>query len=158
LAGKRGRLDDEQRLLTQSYDIRRALYGDIHPDVAESLYALAHENMDGAEMPHAERRFRKALDVSGRPPANDLPVAASQAGRSILLVAAGRYEEAEPLLQEALQMRRRLLGPGHFDVARTLTDLGEIYLTWGDYDKAEACHREQVQILRKLFPSGHVAL
>ena len=132
-------------LVEKAHDIRRALYGDEHPDVAESLYYLASMSADGERMAECERMHREALAMRQRLLGDDPAVAQSLDGLSVLLVAAGRYEEAAPLLEEAIRIRRERLGPEHFDVARTLTELGEVSLTWGDYRKAEACFREQVR-------------
>ncbi len=142
----------------RTYEIRRELFGDEHPEVAESLYHLARATADGKRMAEAERMHREALAVRRRLLGDDLATAQSLDGLSILLVSAGRYEEAAPLLEEALRIRRGALGNDHFDVARTITELGEVNLTWGDYVKAETCFREQVRILRKLYPDGSVDL
>ncbi len=158
LAVRQQRPDDWKRLLTEAYEIRRELFGDESADVAESLDALGRRFSSGTEMADAEQMQRRALEIRRKIGTDELSIAQSLSGLGVLLVAAGRYEEAEPILVEALGIQRRMLGPSHFDVARTLTDLGEIYFYWGQYDKAEECHREQVRILRKLFPQGQVDL
>lgn len=48
-----------------------------------------------------------------------------------------RYEEAEPLYQQALHIREQSLGPMHPDVAATLDGLAILYRTWGRYLEAE---------------------
>ena len=49
----------------------------------------------------------------------------------------GRYPEAEPLLDRALEIREKVLGPEHPDVANTLNNLGTLYNSQGDPAKAE---------------------
>jgi tetratricopeptide (TPR) repeat protein len=45
----------------------------------------------------------------------------------------GRYAEAEPLLIQALELRKRLLGENHPHVAISLNDLAELYRSQGRY-------------------------
>jgi tetratricopeptide (TPR) repeat protein len=49
----------------------------------------------------------------------------------------GDYAKAEPLLQEALEIRRRVLGSQHPDTAQSSNNLAELYEAMGDYAKAE---------------------
>lgn len=59
----------------------------------------------------------------------------SQLGRLRLLQ--GRYAEAEPLLAQALEARRRLLGPEHIDTLRTGIWLGLVYRNLDKSDSIE---------------------
>ena len=63
--------------------------------------------------------------------------------------------EAEQLLNDALAMRRRLLGPDHPNVAITLNDLARLMHEKGENKAAEEMHREAITILRKTFPDDH---
>ena len=54
----------------------------------------------------------------------------------------GKYDEAQPLLDRALQVRRTAFGTEHPSVAETLTHLGELSTLQGKYDVAEAQLRE----------------
>ena len=67
----------------------------------------------------------------------------------------GLYEKAIPLLQEALQTRRAVLGNGHLEVADTLTNLANVSKEKGDYAAAEAGHREALAIRRKVLGNDH---
>ncbi|MBU6229690.1 MAG: tetratricopeptide repeat protein [Cyanobacteria bacterium REEB459] len=48
----------------------------------------------------------------------------------------GRYEQAEPLYQQALDLRRELLGKRHPDVAQSLFNLGALRYNQGRYPEA----------------------
>jgi serine/threonine-protein kinase len=56
----------------------------------------------------------------------------------------GLYEEAEPLSKESLELRRRILGPGHPDVAAALNLYGWIVHERGRSKDAEPLLREAV--------------
>jgi len=158
LAWKQKKKSAWRQRLMEAYEIRRSLYGDEHAEVAESLDALARRFSNANEMKDAERMHREALAIRRKLGTGELSIAESLSGLGVLLVASGRYEEAEPQLREALEIQRRALGPDRYEVAQTLTELAEIYWYWGQYEKAEAANREQVKILRRLFPQGSVDL
>jgi eukaryotic-like serine/threonine-protein kinase len=61
----------------------------------------------------------------------------------------GLYGQAVPLLDEALAIRRKLLGPDHLEVAATLNALGNVLLDKGDFRAAEAVYREALAIRKK---------
>ncbi len=67
----------------------------------------------------------------------------------------GDYEQARPLLDEALAMRERLWGREHEEVAETLTNLGHLLRGTSDYDEAEAQYREALAIRRTVFGTEH---
>ena len=58
----------------------------------------------------------------------------------------GRYSEAEPLFEEALSIRRRLLGADHPDTAVSLNNLAGLYRIQGRYDDAEPLFEEALSI------------
>jgi tetratricopeptide (TPR) repeat protein len=49
----------------------------------------------------------------------------------------GRYEHAEPLLQRALSIQEKVLGPEHPDTAKALHTLAELYHAQDKYEQAE---------------------
>jgi CHAT domain-containing protein/Tfp pilus assembly protein PilF len=55
----------------------------------------------------------------------------------VRLFRAGRFDEAQPLIQRALEIREKALGPEHPDLAVSLFQVAVIYTKKGDYAKAE---------------------
>jgi tetratricopeptide (TPR) repeat protein len=53
----------------------------------------------------------------------------------------GRYEEAEPLLQRALDIVEKVRGPEHPNTATSLNNLAELYYAQGRYEEAERLTR-----------------
>src|SRR5205823_8518199 len=49
-----------------------------------------------------------------------------------------RYGQAELMLLRALAIRQQVLEAKNLDTARTLNDLGELYLNWGKYQEAKS--------------------
>ncbi len=67
----------------------------------------------------------------------------------------GLLDQAKPLIERALEMRRELLGPDHPDVAESLHNYAEV-LSWrGELDQAEPMFREAVAIRRRALGAGH---
>ncbi len=65
------------------------------------------------------------------------------------------YRDAEPLLEEALVLRRESLGEEHALVAESLHNLASVERGLGDLEGAEARVRRALEIQRRAFPDGH---
>ena len=66
-----------------------------------------------------------------------------------------RYEEAEPLFREALEIRRKALPAGHPDIAKSLNNLAMLLQKQNKLAEAEPLFREALEIYRKALPAGH---
>ena len=67
------------------------------------------------------------------------------------LYRAGRYKQALPLAQKALQIRYKDLGPEHPETAVSLTTLGIIYQETGSPEEALPLLERAFQIRYKAF-------
>lgn len=67
----------------------------------------------------------------------------------------GRPGEAEPLLRDALEMRRKILPVGHPDVAQTLTNLGLLLKDYGSAEAAVGFLREALEVRRAGLQPDH---
>ncbi|HEY6402969.1 MAG TPA: tetratricopeptide repeat protein, partial [Blastocatellia bacterium] len=65
------------------------------------------------------------------------------------LGSAGNYDEALRLAARALEIRERLLGAEHPDVAAALYSLGYFYTDKGEYDKVEPLYQRALAIYEK---------
>ncbi len=63
----------------------------------------------------------------------------------------GLYDQAMPLLEEALEMRRQIFGAEHPNVGESLYHLAELLTMTGDYPRAEVLLREAVGIQHAVF-------
>jgi CHAT domain-containing protein/Tfp pilus assembly protein PilF len=71
------------------------------------------------------------------------------------LRSAGKYGEALPLVERSREIRERLLGPEHQDVAEALNSLGRLYKSKGDYAKAEPLFKRALAIQEKILGLEH---
>jgi tetratricopeptide (TPR) repeat protein len=67
----------------------------------------------------------------------------------------GRYSEAEPLYQQALQIRKRLLGENHPSFATSLNNLAGLYKSTGQYTKAELLYQQALELRKHLLGENH---
>ncbi|NJL62515.1 MAG: tetratricopeptide repeat protein, partial [Methylacidiphilales bacterium] len=67
----------------------------------------------------------------------------------------GRYDEAEPMFNQALQIRLKVLGEEHPDTAASLNNLAALYKSQGRYDEAEPMFNQALQIRIKVLGEEH---
>jgi tetratricopeptide (TPR) repeat protein len=70
----------------------------------------------------------------------------------------GHFEEAEPMLRQALALRRRTLGNEHLQVAASLNDLARLREAQGDYESAEQQYQAALAMRRRLLGNEHLAV
>jgi tetratricopeptide (TPR) repeat protein len=63
----------------------------------------------------------------------------------------GRYQEAIPLSEKAVEIAKRARGPEHPETATALNNLGSIFTNIGDYAKTEPLLREALRIRQKVL-------
>ncbi|MGQ0571247.1 MAG: tetratricopeptide repeat protein, partial [Armatimonadota bacterium] len=104
----------------------------------------------------AEALAVQVLDIERTTVGNTHPnfaAALSHLGRIYSLM--GRYDEAESLYQQALQIRTAF-GASHPDLAHTLSNMAELYRTRGDYAKALSLQQQALAIRRAAYGEHHV--
>ncbi len=143
-------------LLEKSLALRREVYGEEHPEVAESLEALGILVQARGDLDRAEALHRQALEMRRRllgP--GDPAVAESLNSLATDLLSKAQFDAAEPLFREALAINRRNFGNDHEQVASNLANLGLLEKQRGHHVKAEAHYREALAIMRRVFGPAH---
>jgi len=69
-----------------------------------------------------------------------------------------RFKEAEQLYRGALDIRERVLGPVHLDVAQSCYNLARLYFDTAHYADAEALYRRALDIRRDMLPTDHMEI
>jgi eukaryotic-like serine/threonine-protein kinase len=67
----------------------------------------------------------------------------------------GLYPEAAKQHEAALDLRRRVLGPGHLDTLRSMNNLALVYADEGKYAQAETLHSQALEIERRVLGPEH---
>jgi tetratricopeptide (TPR) repeat protein len=68
---------------------------------------------------------------------------------------AGKYDEAPPYFEGALEIRERILGPDHPDVSQAIIGLATIHYFKGEYSKAEPLYLRALAIREKSLGPEH---
>ncbi|NJR51996.1 MAG: tetratricopeptide repeat protein, partial [Leptolyngbyaceae cyanobacterium CSU_1_3] len=63
----------------------------------------------------------------------------------------GKLNEAIPLAEQALTIRKSILGESHPDVATSLTDLAVLYRNQGRYAEAESLYKQALALRKHLL-------
>jgi tetratricopeptide (TPR) repeat protein len=73
--------------------------------------------------------------------------AASLDGLGLVYTAQGRLDEADAVLQRALEMKKEVLGPHTREVPETVLHIADLRYAQGQYDKVERLYRHALLIL-----------
>src|SRR5260370_26983327 len=63
----------------------------------------------------------------------------------------GKYQEAMPLAEKAVELAKRVYGPEHPGTAESLNNLALLYESMGEYAKAEPLYQEALRIFPKVL-------
>jgi tetratricopeptide (TPR) repeat protein len=74
---------------------------------------------------------------------------------AVLYMIVGRYEQARPLCEKALAIRKKILGEEHSAYAESLNNQAKLYYYTGQYDKALPLYEQSLAIRKKVFGEGH---
>lgn len=163
LTGLAAALSGQSRFEEAEADLRKALRIQQSPpaaapgDIARTLEDLAivvyrRGNLKAA-IPLMERAVALQRKIRGTLPHPDLAEALNNL--MYLMHAAGQYAQAEELLLESLDMKRRLLGDKHPEIALGLNNLASFRQDRGDYAGAEAAYRQALAMQRELLGNVH---
>ena len=116
-ARRQGRPEEAVELLTEATARRRALYGDVHLEVAESLIELARAHLEAENAEFAEPLAAEGLAIRRQ----ILGEGDARTARALVVVARaefarGRAVDAVRHAEQALEVLRAILGAEHSDV------------------------------------------
>jgi serine/threonine-protein kinase len=132
----RFQLADATAALEQALAEQRRLLGPDHPDSIESLYQLAMVRQTAGDEKRARVLLEESLERCHR-------VLGENHGRTARTLAAlasleRTLEERRELLERALAIRRRVLPPGHPEIAENLGQLANYHLAVKDSARSRA--------------------
>jgi eukaryotic-like serine/threonine-protein kinase len=152
---KLGNLEQADILLQRALEQRRAILGEVHPQVAESLAALGLLRVDQAQLEEAERLAREGLEMARQTLPADHPMLAGTAsalGR--VLEERGEYAQAIPLFEEAVAVYSAPGKPTP-ELAATLTLLANTHFYAGDFDASEELNLRALVLDTQLYGDRH---
>lgn len=126
---------------------------DLHPTFDALLKAREFAWRMG-DYPTALNRGTALLEIA-RKGDDRAQLATAMNAHATTLHATGRYDQAEPLFREALQITRDTLGARHPTTANRLNNLAALLNATGRYDEAEPLYREALEITRDALGPNH---
>lgn len=145
------RPEDGESLLRESLSMSREIFGDADHRLADSLHNLAQTLAARKEFDEAEPLFYESLQayraMDGLPPRtrSTYPLV----GLGLMLLQRGDPVSAEPLLREAVQIRRET-GMSPEDVGNALSVHGAALTELAAYEEAESSLVEALELLEPL--------
>ncbi|MGD0573399.1 MAG: tetratricopeptide repeat protein [Sedimentisphaerales bacterium] len=147
-----GQYTEAEEMHRAALALRRALWGNMNTNVADSLENLADALEWQTKPAEAEPLVLEVLTIRTNLLGKEhLKVAECLATLGKVRLLQGRYTEAEELCRHALAMRRKLSGNESMDVAYSLSDLSWALFRQRRLQEAEAAAREAVGIQKKLL-------
>ncbi len=148
--------EQAQALLEEALAMRMHLFGNDHPDVAESMNDVGILLDVMGDYNSAERFIREALAIRishlGR--SHD-DVAGGLTALANVVHNKGEYDEAEALYREALDIISRLYGESHQKTALATSNLATILQRKGDLDEAEIQYRKAIAVSEQVLGEEH---
>jgi eukaryotic-like serine/threonine-protein kinase len=153
-------LDRAEICHRQALAIRRTVFANDHPALADSLISLADMIKRRGKLAEAEALAREGLAMWRRlrgreKPDADLALALNTTGA--VLWRAGKAEEAEVVHREALAMWRQLGHPESPELATALQLLGTVLDQQGRWAEAELVWREGLAMRQKMLGTNHLS-
>jgi tetratricopeptide (TPR) repeat protein len=153
-------LEDLKALIQQTEEKR----GEKDPSLA-TLYARMGQIYDQRlergecrdyqqEQALAIEYFSKAADLQKELGLEE-DLASTLSNLAYLYSSQGRYDQAEPLLVQALELRKRLLQEDHPNVATSLNNLALLYKSQGRYAEAEPLLVQALELRKRLLGEDH---
>jgi len=155
-----GQYEASERVLTEALERQRALYGNRHVDVAATLYQLGRTHAQAGRKPaEAEAALREALAIRmALAGPMDTATAKTMTTLALALRAVGKFEEAEQLARQAVDIHVRSGTIGTRDHAESLHNLGFVLRSRGSNQEAEATYRDALAMRRRIYDPSHPEL
>jgi CHAT domain-containing protein/Tfp pilus assembly protein PilF len=180
--GRDNHVDEAMALAEKALALTREVRGEQHPEALNLARSLAQAYAQQANFPAAQKLRRQVLATLTRQhgrghwevtdarlaledverlarlaPADRrrLAEAAQLNARVVELYQQGKTQQALPLAEKALEIRKEVQGERHPHYATTLNDLAELYDSQGEYAKAEPLYRQARDIYKQVLGERH---
>ena len=148
-----GRFREGTPKAREALALREKALGPEHPQVAESLHALAQLLRESGDYAGARPLLERAIAIREQKLGPASPqLAASLSSFGYLLYLTGETAAARPLLERAVRIHEQALGPGHPQLAFSLTNLGLVVWRSGDLAGARVLFERALKIREQTLP------
>ncbi|ENH75855.1 Nephrocystin-3 [Fusarium oxysporum f. sp. cubense race 1] len=153
---ERGRWREKEPVDRRTWDLRRNVLGEKHPDTISSMASLAATYHAQGRYDEAERIDQEVLNLRREVLGESHPdTIGSMASLAATYHTQGRYDEAERIDQEVLNLRREVLGEKHPETIKSMADLAAMHHEQGRYEEAERLKNEALNLRREVLGGKH---
>ena len=140
----------------QALAIREEIFGSEHPDVANSLNALAILASKQGDYERAERFYRQAINIREKTLGPQHSATAESLNNlGVLYRTLGKYKQAEILLQEAFALNEQSLGSEDPLTLQIVINLATLYAEQRQYEHAEQLLNQALEAGERVLGSEH---
>ncbi len=145
-----GRYDDAIETYEDALSMRRELFGEVSEEVARTMTHMAASfdyrgDEEAGDHQAGEQLYRDALDIRRELlDANHPDIASSLNNIAKSLFHQGRFEEAEVMLGESLDMMRKSPVDNEKYILRSQHNLAEVLMEQGELDEAQTLLRDTI--------------
>jgi len=136
-------------------EARMRLFGPDDFDTQESIYTMGVLMGDLGRRKESESYHRTVIEHARTRPESRFRLRWALADLGVALIVMERYEEAEKVTLEALEMRRADLGEDHRDTYWSLSNLAHLRRAQKRFDEAESLHRAAIEGRRRVLGTEH---
>ena len=153
---RQGQLDEAQSRFDKALAMHTTLHGPVHVDVARDLMALGTVQMHRGNYADAHKLYTRAgdirLELFGRDDTGRIELAHQL---SQVLIFQNKHEEALGILNEGLELSRRLLPEGNSGLFYLFNGLADVHRRMGQLDLAEQRFTDALHVLNRFFDEQH---
>ncbi len=142
----------------EALGLQRAAYGDEHIYVAYTLRIMASICNQRGDYRLARQTLDESLDVMYANDAGENEVAPFLVDLAGILVAEGKYDEAEQTYMDARDKVLKSFGPSHLYTATVMTHIAALYVKQGHFEEARQFIDESYPVLKEVFGDDSYAL
>ncbi|MFW5973065.1 MAG: tetratricopeptide repeat protein, partial [Bacteroidota bacterium] len=145
------RLDDAERQIRESLEIKRRMLGEVHEEVPYGLNILGDVYNYQGRYEEAESVLREVLEIRRELLGDDhLDVGVSYHNLGAALLGLERYAEAEIMYREALVRWLGIYGGEHQETANTMSQMAFAVGRQGRYEESDSLHEVAIGIMRRV--------
>ncbi len=142
-------------LLRKALAIDEEAYGKDARQVCLDLDAMGMYFIYQGKYADAEPVYKRALEISQKSGAESLDVAAAFNNLAWLYTNQRKFDEAIPLLENGLAIRRKVYGDEHPVVARNMHNLATVLISQQKFDQAQAMLTRAYKIQKSVLGIDH---
>jgi tetratricopeptide (TPR) repeat protein len=147
----RGGTREAGRLAQRALSLYERVHDSRHAEVTEVLVTLAAVRAMAGEADEGLALLRRAARIAELENARPVVKAAAAANLGALWMSEGRYQDAEPLLEHALELGEQAVGTGHPGLLHPVQMLADCYRLRGRFPEAGALYERALTLARRAY-------